>query len=354
MNKLITIKVKILYVLYLLCFFSIPAVSGEKYAWFNPTENLRLATDFSVRPQYDVKNDHFSHIESVGFDLHKVFSSASSGDFGTLIVQGYFNKLNNVEKHPPFFKGEDDLKFICRICNFNVAVLNKGLLNIRIGHYETPFGLEFNMDTNGTLRQYSNGRDLAGKLDWGITVNGKSSLLGYEISLGRGVGVDWTSDYSSYIASGRLEITDDYSSFIGFSAFHGHIKSNNPDTAYIDRTRIGLDASTQAGPFTFLSEVSVGQDNSTDRFNTLIEIDLNDSTDKVLGFFQLTNTSYRIKHQHWETLIQTHLGIRYTPNRSWTYSGQWTHDIENYQSAIPTSTLRFQVRYRFGLSTLFI
>jgi len=148
-------------------------VADENETWFDQIDNLRFTIDLSVRPQYNFKSDHISHIESFGFDLHKVFTSYDSGDIGTLLLQGYFTKLNNVETHPPFFNGENDLKFICRICNMNLAILDRGTLNFRIGHFDTPFGLEYNLDTNGTLRQYSNGRDLGDKLDWGIAVNGK-------------------------------------------------------------------------------------------------------------------------------------------------------------------------------------
>ena len=321
-------------------------IAEENGSWIDQIDNLRLAIDLSVRPQYDFKTDHFSHIESFGFDLHKVFSSAKQGDIGTLILQGYFTKLNNVEKHPPFFHGENDLKFICRICNLNIALLDKGALNFRLGHYEIPFGLEYNLNTNGTLRQYSNGRDLGEKLDWGATANGKFSWGGYEVSANRGSGVDWTGDYSTYSFSGRVERSFSYSSFIGFSTFYGYLAL--PKTSkYVDRTRIGLDASTHLGPFTFLGEMSVGKDSSTETFNVLVEADIHDKTEKFMAYIQFKNTSHQLKHASWDSSIQTSLGLSFTPNRFWTLSGQWTHDYEVYTNAKRISLVQAQLRLRF-------
>jgi hypothetical protein len=57
---------------YLLVLTSTTVFPNENSLWKNVTENLRLAIDLSIRPQFDVKNDHFSHIESVSFDLHKI------------------------------------------------------------------------------------------------------------------------------------------------------------------------------------------------------------------------------------------------------------------------------------------
>jgi len=333
--------------LILITLFSNSYLIADEYdSWIDQTDNLRVAIDLSVGSQYDFKTNHFSHIESFGLDLHKVFSSEETGDIATLIFQGYFTKLNNVEKHPPFFKGEDDLKFICRICNINFVVLERGELNFRVGHYEMPFGLEYNLDTNGTLRQYSNGRDLGGKLDWGVTANGKFSWGGYEVSVNRGAGVDWTGDYNTYSFSGRVERNFSYASFLGFSAFYGYLEIPG-SPKYVDRTRFGLDANTDFGPFAFLGEVSVGKDDDTETFNLLVEVDIQDKTEQVLAYIQFKNASHQLRNASWDNSIQTSLGLRYTPNRLWTLSGQWTHDHTVYTQAKRASLLQVQARIRF-------
>lgn len=154
--------------LLLLQFTSQKVFASENTSWVDQFDNFRFAVDFSLRPRYEFEQGDYSRIESVGIDIHKVFSASDGGDLGTLVLQGYFTKLNSVKKHPSFFDDENDSKFICRICNFNMTIMDRGKLNLRIGHAEIPFGLEYNQDSNGTLRQYSNGRDLGNKLDWGV------------------------------------------------------------------------------------------------------------------------------------------------------------------------------------------
>lgn len=317
-----------------------------KSEWLESIDNLRFEVDLSIRGQYNIRSNHLSNVNVMGFDLHKVFTHKNGGDIATLVAQGYLTKLVNAEKPAPFYKNKDDLKFICRICNINFSVLDKGQLNLRIGHFEIPFGLEYNIDTNGTFRQYNNGRDIGGKLDWGLTANGQFSWGSYEVAASRGSGVDWTSDYHTYILSGRVEKNFNYASFFGFSAFHGHVKKPRSLT-YINRTRFGVDASTQLGPMTWLAELSGGKDNNADIINALVEVNIQNNTESLLAYFQVRTGSRRAEHQDWDSMVQTNLGLRYTPDRNWTVSGQWTHDIETYKAAKKADTLGTQLRLRF-------
>ncbi len=334
---------KALLILLMCCNVSI-IFAEEKKTWLEDVENLRWAVDLSIKGIYNAETGHLSHSEAIGLDLHKIFTTDDGGNIGTLILQGYFTKLNNAERYPSFFKNASDVKFICRICNFNVVVLDQGQLNVRAGHFEIPFGLEHNLDTNGTLRQYSNGRDLGNKLDWGVALNGKFAWGGYEVAISRGHGVDWKSGHDTFIGSGRVELMGDYHSFLGLSAFHGRIKSKS---GYINRTRIGLDAGTQFTFFSILAEVSLGKDDNIEKIHSLLEFDLQDNTEKFLGYVQLKDSSRHIKGQSWDSIRQISVGTRYTPNRFWVLSGQWTHDFEVFDGAKRASVLAVQLRYRF-------
>jgi hypothetical protein len=335
------------YLLLLLSLASQKVFATENRSWVDQFDNFRFAVDVSLRPRYEFEQGDYSHIESIGIDLHKVFSSNDGGDLGTLILQGYFTKLNSVKKHPSFFDDENDSKFTCRICNFNMTIMDKGKLNLRIGHAEIPFGLEYNQDSNGTLRQYSNSRDLGNKLDWGIAANGKLPWGGYEVSLSRGVGVDWKNDTQSYIVAGRVERSDGYSSYLGISSFYGRLRSPSSRSTIIDRTRIGLDGSTQWKMFTFFGEVSAGTDDDTDRFATLLEVDIQNRNEKLLGYLQLKNTSLKLEHESWDSSNQSSLGIRFSPDNTWTLSGQWTHDFTELNNATKNSMVELQIRSRF-------
>ncbi len=324
---------------------SFQAFAFDSVSWQKLNENLRLSLDLSVRGQYHFRTNQLSNINTIGIDMHKVFSG-ENGDIGTLIFQGYLTKLVNVKPFPAIYNRKDDLKFVCRICNFNLNILDKNLLNVRIGHYELPFGLEYNIDTNGTFRQFSNGRTLGGKLDWGVTANGKTTWGGYEISLSRGSGVDWTDNYSTYIVSGRVERSLSYDSFIGLSFYQGHLRAAKSD-GYFDRTRIGLDASTPLGPFTFLTEFSVGKDDGKEIISALFEIDVHNPNEKLLAYFQLATLSHHLDHQDWDSMIQSFLGLKFTPDNHWTISAQWRQDLDVFDNSQRGSVMEAQLRYRF-------
>lgn len=344
MKPIKCLKLATLYLFLNLYSYQVFATANDSF--IGRIDNLRLAIDSSVRGNYNFRSNHLSNTNSLGFDLHKVFTQSDGGDIATLIAQGYWTKLVNAEQFPAFFKNKNDTKFICRICNLNVIALDRGVLNFRIGHYEIPFGLEHNIDTNGTLKQYSNARDLGGKLDWGVTANGKFSWGAYEISLSRGAGVEWTKDYDTYIVSGRVEKEFGYTNFLGFSAFHGHLRPSKNST-FIDKTRIGLDTRIQTGLLTWLTEFSIGKNGSTELINSLFEVDITNNTEKLMAYFQFKTTSHRLKYQGWDSILQSSLGLKYSPDNLWTISSQWTHDIEQYKSKKQASVLTLQLRLRF-------
>ena len=65
-------------------------------------------------------------------------------------------------KPPPFADGPNDWEFW--------HVSGDGRFNIKMGHFEMPYGIEHTINSNGTLRQFST--NLGTKVDWGVTFNG--------------------------------------------------------------------------------------------------------------------------------------------------------------------------------------
>lgn len=147
--------------------------------------------------------------------------------------------------------------------------------------------------------------------------------------------------------AGRVERTDGYSSYVGVSSFYGRLRSPSSRSTLIDRTRIGLDGSTQWKMFTFLAEVSAGTDDDTDRFTTLVEVDIQNSNEKLLSYLQLKNTSLKHEHESWDSSSQSSLGIQFSPDNRWTLSGQWTHDFTRLKTATKSSMVELQIRSRF-------
>ena len=133
-------------------------------------ENLRWKFDVSGRGVFD----DTGYLKSLGFfglDLHKVFTSGNR-DVATLLFQPYMTRANDLVPTPPVFDGPDDWELIWRIANVNFKLLQDGALNLRVGHFELPYGLEQTINTNGTLRDYTHGGNFGLKADWGATVNG--------------------------------------------------------------------------------------------------------------------------------------------------------------------------------------
>jgi len=144
-------------------------------------DNSRLALDASSRASHLTKQNPIAYTHALGFDWLTVLSS-SNKDIGTLLLQGYLTRLHNTQMFPGFFQDEDDTEFVYRIFNFNYTALPGNLPNIRIGHMEIPYGLEHVINTNGTLRQYAQPRNLGLKADWGVSLNKQFERFEYEVS----------------------------------------------------------------------------------------------------------------------------------------------------------------------------
>ncbi|MCV6606136.1 MAG: hypothetical protein OIF34_12590, partial [Porticoccaceae bacterium] len=122
---------------------SIATVSGYSQAdgTLTPTaswaDNLRFAVDLSSRVSHFDHADETGYTNVAGIDLHKVFSS-TEGDIGTLIVQLYWTRIDNLIMRPGFFDGPDDSELVYRIVNFNWTALGPQAPHIRVGHFEIP------------------------------------------------------------------------------------------------------------------------------------------------------------------------------------------------------------------------
>lgn len=155
------------------------------------TDNARWAFDLSARGMYNNRANEWYSAFFMGLDLHKVFSGPD-GDWGTLVLQPYVMRLDSPAQ-PAFFEDHHDWELVYRIFNFNYTGLAGGKFNVRVGHFEIPFGLEHVVNTNGTLHDYMHGPNIGIKADWGVSLNGELETFDYEFSLTRGTGNEWSS-----------------------------------------------------------------------------------------------------------------------------------------------------------------
>lgn len=332
--------------------------------------NLRVSLDLSAgattassaRPSWD---------QAVGIDLHKVFAT-DSGDWATAVVQAYVTRLVNAGGYPPFFDGPNDTELVYRILNVNVTRFGRGHANVRLGHFEIPFGLEHLLNTNGTLHDFMHGENLGLKADWGVGLNGSWPRLEYEATWSRGTGNTAFSKGDPYVVAGRVGTPADGNLVVGASVFHGRVW--NPGVAsgwrqWLDdsrtdattslaasdlttRRRVGVDAQWYRGLNGVLGEVAVGDDAGAQGgprqrvSHALVELRRSSGAERVHAYVQGRFSSSEGALGGFDRRFTSAVGTRFAIDRHWAVSGELRHVA--LPSGDPMRTmLRTQLRYRF-------
>jgi hypothetical protein len=308
--------------------------------------NLRWSIDLATRSVWVSPGDAHASANFLGLDVHKIFSG-EQGDLGTLLMQPYLIRLDNMAMHPPFFDGPDDTAIEYRILNFNITRWGQGRNNIRIGHFEIPFGLEQIVNTNGTLRDYLHGSNLGVKADWGVTINGELPRLEYELAVSRGSGNNWSDRGNPYIVSGRIGTARERRWVTGLSFLGGRVLDAAQPDFTMSRMRAALDVTWHGPRVDIMAEFSTGDDESRHIGTALIELNVATRDETLTGYLQLVRqsagaTALLVSEQS-ESL---NVGTLYTPDNHWSLSAQWSRVLSSDTG--PTgSMLVGQLRYRF-------
>ena len=309
------------------------------------TDNLRTTLDLSSRALIP-ESGSAGYLNAIGLDLHKVFSSPDR-DWGTLIVQLYLTRIDDLQRRPFFFDDEDDWELVTRVTNFNYTGLSHGEFNVRVGHFEIPFGLEVPTYSNGTVRQLLNPRNLGLKADWGVSINGELDRFLYEISLTRGSGVHFISEGSPFAVAGRIGTGRNLDLFTptpgwGLSFLCGDILGPRGTT---ERFRIGIDGRTYLGPFGIMGEFSAGQDEGQSVFTGLAELNWQNPKESTVAYLQARSLVF--EDDDWSREVGTAIGVRLVPDSHWTLSGQIERDLVTRGDQRPVNLFILQARYRF-------
>ncbi len=262
---------------------------------YNHSNNLRLSLDLSSRVVDFDAADEVGKVNVVGIDLHKVFNSPS-GDIGPLVLQGYMTSLDNQIKHPPFFKDENDSRLVYRIFNFNYTALGSRLPNLRVGHFEVPYGLEHTINTNGTLRDYTHGPNLGVKADGGFSLNKELPAFEYEVSVTSGGVQEVDQVKDSYVYAARVGTPRDDNLVLGIAVFDTSLGT-------VSKQRLGLDSQYYLGPFAVFAQLDVGKNNDD-------------------------------------------IGIRLEPDRHWDMSAQIKQELDTFTNTNEDTLISAQLRYR--------
>ena len=311
------------------------------------TDNLRWAVDIAGRIK--ARDDSgFTNQQFFGIDLLKTVSTKKR-DIGTLIVQLYVDRDSNA----PQFRETWDFKV--RQLFFNYHVTRRGGVNLRIGHIETPFGLNLPAVTGGTLRQFDSFPNLGLKPDWGTSINGVNSKFVYEVALTRGSGFDYKDKGDPYLVSGRIGTPNQLPFILGASGLDGKV-INFKTGDIINRTRIGIDARWQGGPIDALAQVSVGQDNSeargkpkTDVNRYFLDLSWRTPADSLLLYAQGRLNMERPASSSggvWTKDSFLTIGAQLVLARHYWISADYRHELTRNGQPEP-DVVRFELRYRF-------
>lgn len=307
------------------------------------SDNLRLAADLSTRIVFRSEAQKTYYQNAIGLDAYKVFSNAE-GDWGTLIAQTYLTRIDDRNMRPCFFSDEDDWKLVFRIFNFNYTGFGLGKPNIRIGHFEIPFGLEHVINTNGTLRQYNQAGNLGMKADWGMSVNGAFRKVDYEFSVSQASGQDvtWRGLNDRYALAGRIGKNDWLQWIdIGLSGYYAELEGNGGR-----RWRVAADGRWYYRQWGIFGELSSGENNQRSLVNGIFEINRRSNDDTWLFYSQLFLQTRELNTQ-WDDSIHSTFGIRYTPDNHWSFSTRLRQSITAYNNNQRSTELALQARYRF-------
>lgn len=317
------------------------------YLWMSDAfrRNARFAVDISSRVIRNQGAGVTAYANFIGLDFHKVLSNGD-GDWGTLTLQPYLTRIDNLGSHPPFFESANDWELVPRIFNFNYTGLSQGQFNIKVGHMEVPFGLEHVVNTNGTLRDYMHGPNIGVKPDWGTSVNGYLKNFEYEVALLRGTGIEYSSTGDPYLIAGRIGTPRERTLSLGLSFYQGDVQKLPLPDHTLTRNRIALDAILETGPFTLMAEISSGDDEGTNVLNSVLEADWHSANQIWMVFAQVQSFRKNIASD-WDTASTGFFGVRYAPDSHWALSAMLKRGLESYANGPLAKVYITQLRYRF-------
>ncbi|NIA06784.1 MAG: hypothetical protein GWP14_03955 [Actinobacteria bacterium] len=304
-------------------------------------ENLRFNTDVISRVWTTHRRGQGSWFNAVGFDIHKVFSD-NNGDIGTLLLQPFIVRRDNVIPIPHHVEDDDDWELELHDFYFNLRRWGQGRSNFKIGHFDVPYGLEETVDTHMVLHQVISHQNIGLKKDWGFSVNGQLPSFDYEVSLTRGSGMEYIDKGKNYAVTGRIGTPSDRNFVLGLSGFYGEILGHQGNL--MRRFRTGLDVTWIVRQFTFRSEVSFGQDFDDDVFNALAELNWS-SADEKLQFYVQGIYLGSEKTGSWDEEVDCRVGALVQISERLAISGQYSQDLRspgrNPEDAMFSLQLRF-------------
>jgi hypothetical protein len=237
---------------------------------------------------------------SAGFEAQQRFSSPTrtfaSADYQGRVV---YRRRPRDLLADPMGADEPDLSYETHNAYADLynVVGSPGVVNVRLGHFYQPFGLNQQTDTHGTLLQLSNARVLGSERDWQAGLyGGLTRDLDYSLAYLAGAGHDWDFRGQAGLGAARLALSRAWLNEAGIeggiSAAAGERfdaqahRRALPDAAHdadgaagavVATWRSGADLrkrfATAAGPVSFAAEGAFGEDDGDDVLSGLAQAD---------------------------------------------------------------------------------
>lgn len=294
-------------------------VGDEVRSWL---VNARSSIDVSTRLFY--ADDQISGAQVLGFDYFNVFST-DRGDVGTLIFQPYLVLSNDTQGSDdnPLTTGVSPEKtgngLQWRIANFNYTGIGRGRFNLRVGHFELPFGLEQIVQTNGTLNQTNVLANTGLKTDWGASLNGELPGFEYELGFMRGSGNGLNSEANGYFV-GRVGLPRYRSWWLGVSGISGELEFKDE---LIDLNSVAVDGGVRLpSGLQLMLEYSTQESNAGTNSYLFGELGYTSRSEAVFSYLQWrTGNLLDISGSY--NLPRASLGVRYEPSNLWSASMEY-------------------------------
>jgi hypothetical protein len=312
-------------------------------SWQNAFEVVARGTYLA-----DADSQKLGVLYSTGIDARKVFVG-NKRNIATVNLQLDIWCTDNQTRRSPIFENDHDCEPVVRTAFINFHASGDGKLNILLGHYELPFGLEVPVSTAKSLRSLLTPRDLAMKLDWGVGVNGTLGEFEYSAFLSRGSGMEYRHNNDPWAFTARVGHSVNRQRFLpepglGLSVFTGKVLLGNGQIS--ERDRIALDGITYLNRFGLMSQFTFGDTDGRDTGIALVELNWSDSLESKVGYIQVK--SYNEDFQAgWKRAEKASIGVRIGQIAGFTWGVQYTREFSSFNNNADQDVIDFQLKYRW-------
>ena len=320
MNKSIFINVIFIFFIFLVCLS--PAAGEDTTEETTQEDEALIYGEFYFLQTVSTGEDNFNSWDSIGFEAYKKFSG-ESGDWGEGDIQFRmtYSPLKNMIVTPM----SGNFPAIGQPVLHNAFMTirgNGGRNNIRIGHFDVPFGFEPDVDTHPTLLQTLHMLNFGYVKDWGISMGGQLESIDYEVGMFTGTGENFMLDRGAYLLSGRITNPNIETFRWGISAAGG--KTMREDGNVLSLWRMGFDTQYYYAQWTFKGEIYGGQTDSHTAYGILGEVDYTfpgENLELELQFQRSSNNT-DLPDSDTTALIA---GLTYKLSESWAVRSAYSH-----------------------------